>query len=375
MSTDPPSEPARPPTDVTPASAESSDPTRLQVPARRGGWLGAPLLIGSVVGVVSLFVLTAVGRTWVAAPIPLTAVVTTLPYLYGAALVGLFGVWVVAPDRRAIPALLGSVLVVGCVLWGPVLASGGSEVQGEPVRVLVWNVRRLWGGPDGAFDPEACVVQTLRDAKADVIALQEVSARDVELLSRSLPLACVHTDYLGLGDEDDGGVAACAQGDRWELRDGAPAQFVPDHRWNYVFTEFGRGEQIFNLLSVHLQPYRLASGNLVRAGQVPARQGDQSAELLRRVTRFRDPTVLAGDFNSARDGALHVALRGPLTDAFEQGSSGLGATFHLLGWLPVRIDYVYVSDAFTVNQSRILPVDCSDHRPIVTDLTLTPVRR
>ena len=352
-----------------PSPSAPADPTTVQVPPRKGGALGPVLVVLALVLVGTLIAVTGLGRAVTAAPIPLTALVTVLPYLYAALLAVLFGLWALAPDRKVLPGLLATVLVLGAVLWGPAIASRGETSAGLPVKVASWNVRRLWGGPEGD-EPLTCVQEVLADIDADVISLQEVSARDVATLSQALDLECVHTDYLGRGDPTDGGLAACVRRGAWKLHSGQAARFVPGHRWHYVFAEFEREGRIFNLLAVHLQPYRLAAGGLAQAADVPERQGDQSAELLRRVGRFKDPTVLAGDFNSTRDAALHVALRSPLTDAFERGGSGLGASFHLFGWLPIRIDYIYVTDTFAVQESRIVPRDCSDHRPIVTDLVL-----
>lgn len=363
-----PEPPGTPP--AAPPSETPGETGRVVVHPRTGGRAGAVLVGFAIVVVVALFGITWLGREITAAPIPLTATVTVLPYLYGGVLAGLFGLWAIAPDRRLIPALLAVVVLGGAVLWGPALTSRGQDAAGLPVRVASWNVRRLWGGPGDDGEPYACVVDTLREMNADVVSLQEVTGQDVYRLASALELSCSQIDYLGSRDPDDGGVAVCVRKGPWKLHSSRPHRYVAGRAWNYVFAEIAQGERIFNLLAVHLQPYRLGRGDLARANRVPEVQGDQSAELLRRVSRFRDPTILAGDFNSTRDAALHVALRSPLIDAHEQAGSGLGATFHLLGWLPIRIDYVYVTDAFTVRASRIVPRDCSDHRPIVTDLVL-----
>jgi endonuclease/exonuclease/phosphatase (EEP) superfamily protein YafD len=320
--------------------------------------------------VLALLAVTGAGRSLRSPPIPLTAPITVLPYLYGIVLAVVFAVWAAVPDRRIPPALLVVVLVVAAALWGPSLAGWGETAAGEPVRVVTWNVRRLWGGVDDDDDARACVVDVLEGLAPDVLSLQEVSRRDIGFLQVSLDLECVHTDYLGTGDPTVGGVAVCVRGDRWRLHSGSGARFVPDKEWRYVFAEVAHEDRVFNVLAVHLQPYRLAAGGLEEAAGVSASQGDQSAELLRRVGRFKDPTLLAGDFNSTRDQALHVALRTPLTDAFEAGGRGFGPTIHLMGWLPIRIDYIYASDDFAVQAAEVLSRDCSDHRPVVADLVL-----
>ena len=108
---------------------------------------------------------------------------------------------------------------------------------------------------------------------------------------------------------------------------------------------------------------------LQKAGvEVAQIQADHSAALLKRVERFQDPTVLAGDFNSTRDMALHYGLRDRLVDAFDTGGRGLGATVRMGGWLPLRVDFIYNTPNIGVVSSRVLSRDCSDHRPMVSEL-------
>lgn len=343
------------------------------VPAQpyTGGRIGTVLAGGLVLLVLALLVVTVLGRNVRAPGVVLTALVTGLPYLYAATAAVVFAAWAAIPDRRMPPILLGILALTAGVLWGPALASWPEAAAGQDVRIVSWNVRRLWGGPDDDGAPVRCIVDTLTEANADVLSLQEVSRHDADLLARELDLTCVHTDYLGHGDPVDGGLAVCVRKDSpWKLHSGHGARFIDDHPWHYVFVEVAQGDRIFNVLGVHLQPYRLATGGLGRASTTAERQGDQSAELLRRVGKFRDPTILAGDFNSTRDAALHVALRDPLTDAYETGGRGFGPTLHLMDWLPLRIDYVYVTDTFAVQDAQVVTRDCSDHRAVITDLVL-----
>lgn len=369
--TEPPDDSASTEASSTPPPDPASPPI---IRARTGGWIGLWLVAVATLGVLALIGLTLAGRTARTPPVPLTALVTVLPYLYLLGGAGLFCLWVLLPDRRLIPALLSLVVVAGAAVWGPTLPSFSEETEGEALRVITWNVRRLWGGPGDGGDPRACVLEQLRAGKADLLSLQEVTSQDIAFFERELGVQCTQVDYLGVGDPRAGGVAGCVQPGRWTLRSGTSARFVSDRSWRYVMIEAESREsaEVINLLAVHLEPYRLAAGGLQHANSVRASQGDQSAELLRRVTRFQDPSVLAGDFNSTRDASLHVALRGLLRDAFERGGRGFGPTFYLFDLLPIRIDYTYVTERLAIRNAHVEPTDCSDHRPIVTDLVLRP---
>ena len=179
---------------------------------------------------------------------------------------------------------------------------------------------------------------------------------------------------------------------RLSLEAGSGQRFVDDEDWFYVFSEVRRDDRLFNVLAVHLTPYdyaaqRLRTGvkelatkgdpsslqDLERSSeQVVKGQSDQAAALLHRVRRLEHPTVVAGDFNSTRDAALHTQLRQHLVDTFERGGFGFGGTLDVGGWLPLRIDFVYASPRFAVLGSRVVPAGCSDHRPVVSELVLRP---
>jgi endonuclease/exonuclease/phosphatase (EEP) superfamily protein YafD len=349
---------------------------------------------GSVGVVVGLWLITGAGRSWRAPPALFVACVTFLPYLYGLVTAGVFAVWTILPDRRAPPALLVLIALSAAVLWGP---SIGSTVRdGEPVRVMTWNVRRLWGPPDaiGTRDDHrratACVVHAVAAVDPDVLVLLEVSAVDVASLSSRLNLSCVHGDYMGIDGDDLGGLAVCVRDERWRIRSGGPRRFVDDEDWYYAFAEIERDEHVFNVFAVHLQPYAFGTtahrsgldqgdpGGLIELGrhghEVSRAQVDQAAALLDRMSKLRDPTVVLGDFNSTRDTSLHVALRGVLSDAWERGGRGFGATVRFFDRLPLRVDYAYVSDAFDVVGARVPEAGCSDHEPVVADLSLVDGR-
>lgn len=353
---------------------------------RHGGRVGAVATAITAGLVAALWAITWAGSAWRAPPATLSLAVTFLPYLYGAVVIWLFALWTAIPDRRLPPVLLVAVVLSGAGLWGPGWPAAGEDAEGDPVRVMSWNVRRLWGGPGAVGTPEqrvaatACVVDAVEADDPDVVALLEVSRGDVAQLSARLGLSCAYGDYTGVGADDVGGIATCVRGGDWTLRRGGPQRFVDDEPWYYVFAEVERGGRVFNLLAVHLKPYRfsatpLRSGrDLVEMGRagsaVVEAQGNQSAALIEHVSRFRDPTIVAGDFNSTRDTALHDTLRDTLVDAWERGGRGFGATIRFLDRLPLRVDYVYVTPSFAVVDARVPSLSCSDHRPVVTDLVL-----
>jgi endonuclease/exonuclease/phosphatase family metal-dependent hydrolase len=92
-------------------------------------------------------------------------------------------------------------------------------------------------------------------------------------------------------------------------------------------------------------------------------------KLLKIVDDRTRPTIIAGDFNAAPHTMLVRMLQKKAQDSFLVCGAGLGNTFD--SKLPiVRIDYVFVSDEFTVYSHEVLDKKASDHRPVVVRVSL-----
>jgi endonuclease/exonuclease/phosphatase (EEP) superfamily protein YafD len=340
------------------------------------------LSVGSGVAVVAVWAVVVVGRELAAPPAWIAGAVVFLPYLFLLVAVVLFTTWTLAPDRRTPPLALAALSLTAAWLWVPGRSVAPEDPAAGQVRVLSWNLQRLWG-PDQA---RACVVEHLTRESPDVLALLEVSRRDVDSLAAELGLDCRHHPYTSATGQNRGGLATCSRRDGpWALTGGDAARFVDDEDWYYQLAEFASGTRRFNLLVAHLYPYRGVAQRLVRGvtdgdpaslaeatdrGEAVSRgQSDQAAALLERVQTLRDPTVVAGDFNSTPDAALHVALRRHLVDTWSAAGAGFGGTVHLFG-LPLRVDYVYASRSFGVRAARVVAAGCSDHEPVVAELQL-----
>lgn len=222
---------------------------------RDGGRLGRTVAAVGVAAVGALVALTFAGRALSAPPAFVAAGVVFLPYLYSAVAVLLFVAWAVFPDRRTFPATMFLLLAIAAGIWGPRWGGDGPLVEGDAVRVMSWNLRRLWGGPDDGGDATTCVVSAIEGAEPDVLTLLEVSADDVAVLSQKLGLVCVQHPYLEGGAPRTGGLALCTRGDRWKFRSGEGLRYVDTEDWYYVAGEVESAERVFNVLAVHLSPY------------------------------------------------------------------------------------------------------------------------
>lgn len=319
----------------------------------------------------SLLVLT-VGRT-VQVPSSLLVLILMVSPIW-TLMVGVLGTVVLVrhpTDWRCWTLLLVQlglwVSIWGRAWWGSPVSSAG-----ETVRVMAWNVQRLGFEDDDGGERLACVAKAVEAARPDLISLMEVSGRDMERLSERLGLRCQYVDYRGTGSDKRGGLAACSVGDDWRLGRAGPRRFLEDSDWYFVFSEMVREDeqQVVNLISVHLQPNRLVLTGPASPGAVAETHRESAEALLERMGALQDPTIVAGDFNSTRETALHGALRTHLVDVYEQAAWGPGVTVTAARMLPLRVDFVYATPDLPAVGAWIPDADCSDHRPVVADIGL-----
>jgi vancomycin resistance protein VanJ len=83
----------------------------------------------------------------------------------------------------------------------------------------------------------------------------------------------------------------------------------------------------------------------------------------------RDPMIAGGDFNAPAGDAIFRLLRGFLKDGFREAGRGWGNT--AINTLPVcRPDQIWVSHSLRVQCSWVEKTEHSDHRMVISDLTL-----
>ncbi len=366
-------------------------------PAPRRSPFARPLTGLGVLVVALLWLVTLLGRHQLAPSAPVAAMTLVLPWLY--ILAGCCGLALATwrPVRRPMLAqlvlLAGSALLLWGAAWTPVRASG----DGEPVRVISWNVARLGEFAPPAEQPAAqeqaldCVAGALRREAPDAVVLLEISRNRLAALSAELDYDCQTTDYFNTRNPRHGGLAVCVpKAGAWRPTGLSRMPELPPD-WHYVFNELEGPTGRINVLAVHFRPYGITTTEVAEgvaglglgrwqqvaalAGEVERAvgvQGQQVRQLLAALGTFNDPTVLAGDFNGTPDFAVHVALRRQLVDVWRRAGFGPGSTRTVGGWLPLRIDYVYASGRLPPSRARLLPDRCSDHRALLADLVVEP---
>jgi endonuclease/exonuclease/phosphatase (EEP) superfamily protein YafD len=82
--------------------------------------------------------------------------------------------------------------------------------------------------------------------------------------------------------------------------------------------------------------------------------------------------IVAGDFNATADNGLFRASMGRCRSAVDGSGLGLVGTFpaRLPSWCGIQIDHVLVPTGATTTRFAILPIAGSDHRAVLTGISL-----
>ena len=263
-------------------------------------------------------------------------------------------------------------MVIGLILCsGPVWAQASIQIgplepapAGGPVllRVMTYNLHHGANvGGDPTLDDMA---RLLRDGRLDLVGLQEV---DRNWSSRS-----------GFGDQ--AALLAAATG--------LHVSFFPtiarDGDAGYGLAILSRQAPVRQLTGL----YRVAAeprGYLAIETEVAGRplsfvvthlgldteeRGQQAAELAKALTALPGPLVLVGDFNCRPDDPAAGLFAADLRDVLAASGRGLEGTFIAAdGKTGPRIDFIFATPEFRIEQCSVPEVDYSDHRPILADLT------
>lgn len=234
---------------------------------------------------------------------------------------------------------------------GPTLvpASRAGVAEAPPVRVVAANVLYVNQTPEA-------LLEELLAVDADVLVLEEVSPRWIELLTSGRARAAFPYRDL-IAREDAFGIAILSRHalERSELVDlvGVP---MLDATVRVGATEL-------RVFGVHtLPPVDGAYAEVWRA---------QLAALARRVRAVDGPLVVAGDFNATlfHEGLRELEAAG-VADVHAATGRGLASTWPngVFPAPPIALDHVFVSRHLAPVAVREGVGAGSDHRPLIVDL-------
>jgi endonuclease/exonuclease/phosphatase family metal-dependent hydrolase len=224
------------------------------------------------------------------------------------------------------------------------------------------------------------VIETIREADADVVCLQEVNNESLAAIRRELADRYKTIRFHGSTDIYAAGGFALLS--RLEIT--AEKFLPPEHGlFGTCIFEVKLGDQPVQFANVHLQPVMFARGEGVRGtlanlGALGKAEETHRKEIGRGFENLRQdvPTLIVGDFNSLSTFKAPTFLR-------EQGFTDSCASIHenpesQITWcwplehgeVKLRIDYIFHSGDLTTTTCRTIQSDGSDHYLLVSRLEL-----
>lgn len=254
-------------------------------------------------------------------------------------------------------------------------ASAGSGAPAE-LRVLVYNIH---AGKDAAgVDNLERVAAIVRDARADIVLLQEVDrgttrSGKVDQLAELERRTAMHgafgktLDYQG----GDYGIAVLS---RWPIRDDTLIRLPVEPPQARAGGSYEPRGALVAVLESPGVPIRVINTHLDASRDDHYRRQEAVRVLAEARALAADssggaPLVLVGgDFNAEPGTPTHGTMTDAgLRDAWASCGSGDGLTFSAAQ--PVkRIDYLFVSGRAGCGEARVLATDASDHRPLLVTL-------
>lgn len=261
------------------------------------------------------------------------------------------------------------------------------------LKVMTWNLQRLGvlDNPKASTSNIEKLISNIDSNKTDVLILQEISKKQIEQLGQNLNLSPENYQWTSYYKGAYGGLAVLLlNNSSWTLINKQITNLPPS--WKCIFTEMQHESgQTINVMGVHIAPpkvtdlhmeiavKKLFHGDIAPFKEVLQRyvlqakkQNKQIDKINKLVSSFKDPTIIAGDFNSTNQLPIHVTLRKSLSDAWLEGGNGAGATRYWAGVLPFRIDYIYTTHQFKVSNTYLGKADFSDHNPVISEVFIDP---
>lgn len=267
--------------------------------------------------------------------------------------------------------LLPWILLATALAQAAPAAGGGLEVgppepapDGRPVlaRVVTYNLHH---GTDRNNQPSFSRIEAfLRGLQPDLIGLQEVdrnwSARSefqdqATRLAEALGFYFKFHPTLTRNAEAGYGLAVLS---RYPItKDLSGLYSLAKEPRGYLAVETSIAGGPVSFIVTHL-------------GLDRAEREVQLSELSRASRDLAGPLILAGDFNTTPDDAALSGLASELRDALAAaGRDGQGTLLTAAGTAEKRIDFIFVTPEFRIENCVIPSVDYSDHRPIVAHLS------
>jgi len=256
----------------------------------------------------------------------------------------------------------------------PRLIAGEKHAETERIelKVLTYNIERGLQRDSGNN-----IADLLLKHQPDVICLQEVSWPKKKNLKTVVHQAEYLANALGYNwtccvrgrlKYENYGMAVLIRGKLQKSR----ALAIPHEKPYGLLVQVEIDGRKLTVVCIHARP--IGSGPRVQAFLATEFiRLEQTNDLLKQLDSTNEPIIVAGDFNTLPQSVSYRVLLNKFQDA-ARGTNALKFT-RLTEGFPARIDYIFVPTDADLLSYNVLPVDYSDHRPVVATVILPPLNK
>lgn len=264
-----------------------------------------------------------------------------------------------------------------------------TEVPKGCIKVMTFNINGFGSGDsnEGKQERKILTIEYLKNCDADIICLQEGSARDATIdafLEEMDSMGYEYDKYRGSAiltrfhilDMDtiayathyEKGVAG--NGSKWYELDckGERILLVNNHLESNRLNQTLKDEYVESIDEAEYKKFEQSSrtmGGMIKHGT--ALRGPQVDSLCHFIERNKGKhIIMCGDFNDTPISYTYQRISKFLTNAYRQSGRGIGISYNKRGFW-VRIDHIFVSDNCETYHTHIdSSIGTSDHYPLIS---------
>ncbi len=268
------------------------------------------------------------------------------------------------------------------------------------MRILSWNVEHF-NILEHKKRPELKqqMLDLINTYKPDIACFEEMVGSDsfpkainyVPAMMQQMQMSDYNYSYNTKVDFDGNHHFGIITFSKYPIINKKTISFFPnDYNSIFQYTDIVKGNDTFRLFNIHLQSLRFSPKSLkfldspeleneqdmaqsktvlykIKIGFL--KRKIQSERIKEEMNKSPYPVIVCGDFNDVPNSYAYHTIGKGLQNCFVEKGSGIGRTFS--GIAPtLRIDNIFVSNQFDVQQFLRIPKKLSDHFPIFADMEI-----
>ena len=268
----------------------------------------------------------------------------------------------------------------------------------DNLRVMSWNVEHF-DILEYKTHPEIKqqMIAMINEYQPDVACFQEMVGSDkyadainfVPDFAKQLSMPYVHFSYNKKLDFDGKHHFGIISFSRYPFFNEHTMSYAPnDYNSIFQYADLDKGGDTFRIYNLHLQSLKFSKQNLQYIGEPSVDEGKNLSGSMSLISKFKTgflkrkvqadhiktsinespyPVIVCGDFNDVPNSYAYSTIGKELKNAFTEKGTGIGRTYYSIS-PTLRIDNIFTSQSFNIEQFTRIKKKMSDHFPLIADL-------